>query len=96
MWKKSNMGFPDLCSSLPATPEKGQNDLWATVENVRNGHGAYGYNARHDRYEDLLAGGIIDPTKVTRSALQHSASVAGLLLTTEALIADAEEEEGEH
>ncbi|MEC7984055.1 MAG: chaperonin GroEL [Myxococcota bacterium] len=66
------------------------------VENVRNGEGAFGYNARYDRYEDLLAGGIIDPTKVTRSALQHSASVAGLLLTTEALIADAEEEEGEH
>ena len=67
------------------------------LENVRNGDGGYGYNARNDTYEDLIAAGVIDPTKVTRSALQNAASVAGLLLTTEALVADhAEDEEGEH
>jgi chaperonin GroEL len=64
------------------------------LEKVRNGEGSYGYNARQDVYEDLIAAGIIDPTKVTRSALQNAASVAGLLLTTEALVADHTEEDG--
>ncbi|MBO86152.1 MAG: hypothetical protein CL927_12405 [Deltaproteobacteria bacterium] len=63
------------------------------VENVLNGDGNYGYNARQDRYEDLVATGVIDPTKVTRSALQNAASVSGLLLTTEALVADASEDD---
>ena len=48
----------------------------------------WGYNARDDKYEDLVAAGIIDPTKVTRSALQNAASVAGLMLTTETMVAD--------
>jgi len=66
------------------------------LENVRKGDGGYGYNARNDTYEDLIGAGVIDPTKVTRSALQNAASVAGLLLTTEALVADhAEEGEGD-
>ena len=59
------------------------------VDNVLNGEGNYGYNARTDTYEDLMASGVIDPTKVTRTALQNAASVAGLLLTTEALVAEA-------
>ena len=63
------------------------------LENVRNAEGGYGYNARQDTYEDLIAAGVIDPTKVTRSALQNAASVAGLLLTTEALVADQAEED---
>ena len=58
------------------------------LDRVRNGSGGFGYNARYDRYEDLLATGVIDPTKVTRSALQNAASVAGLLLTTEAMVAE--------
>jgi chaperonin GroEL len=53
----------------------------------------YGYNAQTDVYEDLLKAGVIDPTKVTRTALQNAASIAGLLLTTEALIADVKEDE---
>ena len=65
------------------------------LENVRNGDGGYGYNARKDTYEDLIAAGVIDPTKVTRSALQNAASVAGLLLTTEALVADHAEDEAD-
>ena len=63
------------------------------LENVRNAEGGYGYNARQDSYEDLIAAGVIDPTKVTRSALQNAASVAGLLLTTEALVADQAEDD---
>jgi chaperonin GroEL len=54
----------------------------------------HGYNARENRYEDLVAAGIIDPTKVVRSALQNAASVSGLMLTTETMIADLPKEEG--
>ncbi|HZJ67050.1 MAG TPA: chaperonin GroEL, partial [Kofleriaceae bacterium] len=57
------------------------------VNNVRQGERGYGYNAATDRYEDLVAAGIIDPTKVVRVALQNAASVASLMLTTEAVIA---------
>ena len=53
----------------------------------------YGYNALTDSYEDLVAAGVIDPTKVTRTALQNAASIAGLLLTTEAVIVEKKEEE---
>ncbi len=63
------------------------------VEKVRAGEGAFGLNARTMEYGDLFEMGVIDPTKVTRSALQNAASVAGLLLTTEALVAEAEEDE---
>jgi chaperonin GroEL len=55
---------------------------------VLDGEGAFGYNARTGVYEDLIAAGVIDPTKVTRTALQNAASVSGLLLTTAALIAE--------
>ena len=58
------------------------------VEKVKNGTGSYGYNAATTEYGDLVAQGVIDPTKVVRSALQNAASVAALMLTTEALIAD--------
>jgi chaperonin GroEL len=54
---------------------------------VRDGVGGYGYNAAHDRYEDLVAAGVIDPTKVVRVALQNAASVAALMLTTQTAIA---------
>ncbi len=62
------------------------------VQEVKNGKGAYGYNAREDKYEDMINAGIIDPTKVTRLALENAASIAGLLLTTEAVISDIPEE----
>jgi chaperonin GroEL len=58
------------------------------LQKVQEGQGGFGYNARTDKYEDLTRAGVIDPTKVTRTALQNAASVAGLLLTTEALIAE--------
>ncbi|MBM76104.1 MAG: chaperonin GroEL [Proteobacteria bacterium] len=63
------------------------------IETVKEGKGGFGYNARSGDFEDLFEKGIIDPTKVTRSALQNAASVAGLMLTTEAVIADAVEED---
>ncbi|RLB42103.1 MAG: chaperonin GroEL [Deltaproteobacteria bacterium] len=58
------------------------------VEKVKASKGAFGYNAETGEYEDLMKAGIIDPTKVTRFALQNAASVAGLLLTTEAMVAE--------
>jgi len=62
------------------------------VDKVRENKSAnYGYNAATDNYEDLVANGVIDPTKVTRSALQNAASIAGLMLTTEAMIAEIPE-----
>lgn len=63
------------------------------VNQVKTGEGDYGYNAREDRYENLIASGIIDPTKVTRLALENAASIAGLLLTTECVVADKPEAE---
>ncbi|MDZ7715971.1 MAG: chaperonin GroEL [Balneolaceae bacterium] len=58
------------------------------VQKVLEGKDAFGYNARTEKYEDLIKAGVIDPTKVTRTALQNAASVAGLMLTTEALVTD--------
>jgi chaperonin GroEL len=58
------------------------------VNKVREGKDDYGYNARDNKYENFFAAGIIDPTKVTRLALENAASIAGLLLTTECVIAD--------
>ncbi len=61
------------------------------LEKIRNGKGAFGFNAATEEYADLFKDGIIDPTKVVRTALQNAASVAGLVLTTEAAIADTPE-----
>ena len=63
------------------------------AEKVRDGQGNFGYNALTDKYEDLVAAGVIDPAKVTRSALQNAASVASMMLTSDALIADLPKEE---
>ncbi len=63
------------------------------VEEAKKHKGSYGYNVASGKYEDLLKSGIIDPTKVTRSALQNAASIAGLMLTTEALVTDIPEKE---
>jgi chaperonin GroEL len=63
------------------------------VQQVRDGKGAFGYNARTNKFGDLIAMGVIDPVKVVRSALQNAASVSGLLLTTEALVAEKPKEE---
>ena len=62
------------------------------IQKVKDGEGDFGYNARTDKYENLIAAGVIDPTKVARVALENAASVAGMFLTTECVIADKKEE----
>ena len=62
------------------------------VNKVKEGKGAFGYNARDDKYEDMLAAGIIDPTKVSRVALENAASIASMFLTTECVLAEKKEE----
>jgi len=64
------------------------------VEKIRSDKGAnFGFNAETEEYGDMLKMGVVDPTKVTRSALQNAASIAGLLLTTEAIISEIQEKE---
>ncbi len=62
------------------------------LDRVKNNKGAFGFNALTEEFEDLMKAGIVDPTKVVRTALQNAASVAGLLLTTEAMVAEKPEE----
>ena len=62
------------------------------VQKVKDGEGDFGYNARTDTYENFFAAGVIDPAKVTRVALENAASIAGMFLTTECVIADKKEE----
>ena len=63
------------------------------VNKVREGDGTFGYNARDDRYEDMMAAGIIDPTKVARVALENAASIASMFLTTECVLAEKKSEQ---
>ena len=63
------------------------------VNKVREGKGAFGYNARDDKYEDLFQAGIIDPTKVSRVALENAASIASMFLTTECVLAEKKSEQ---
>jgi chaperonin GroEL len=65
------------------------------VQKVKDGEGDFGFNAQTEKYENLVKAGVIDPTKVVRSALQHSSSIASLLLTTEALVSEIPEEKKE-
>ena len=63
------------------------------LQKVRDGNGAFGFNAETETYEDLMTAGIMDPTKVTRVALQNAASIAGLMVTTECMVTEIPEEE---
>ncbi len=63
------------------------------VQKILEGEGSFGFNARTEEYEDLVAAGVVDPTKVARSALENAASIASLLLTTEAIVAEEPEED---
>lgn len=65
------------------------------VNNIRAKSDSYGYNAANDTYGDMIEMGILDPTKVTRSALQHAASVAGLMITTEAMVGEIKEDKAD-
>ncbi|QKJ28283.1 chaperonin GroEL [Mucilaginibacter mali] len=66
------------------------------VQKVKEGSADFGYNARTDKYENLIGAGVIDPTKVSRVALEHAASIASMLLTTECVLADEPEEDKGH
>ena len=66
------------------------------VQKVRDGKADYGFNARTEEYENLLGAGVIDPTKVTRVALENAASIASMLLTTECVISEEKEKEAPH
>ena len=69
--------------------ENGGDDASVVLNEVRNNKGTYGYNASTGEYGDMLKMGILDPTKVTRAAIQHAASIASLIITTEAMITDS-------
>jgi chaperonin GroEL len=73
--------------------ENAGHEASVVVDRVRKEKGSVGFNAQVNKYEDLIEAGVIDPTKVTRTALQNAASISGLLLTTEVLITDIPEEE---
>jgi chaperonin GroEL len=73
--------------------ENAGEDPAVILNQVKAGKGAYGYNAATGEFGDMLEEGILDPTKVTRLALQNAASVAGLLLTTEVMVAEAPKDE---
>jgi len=66
----------------------GGGEASVVLNNVADGKGNYGFNAGNETYGDMLKMGILDPTKVTRAALQHAASISGLMITTEAMITD--------
>jgi chaperonin GroEL len=65
------------------------------LDKVKNGKASFGFNAATEEFEDLVKAGIVDPTKVVRTALQNAASVAGMLITTEAMIAEKPEKKKE-
>ena len=73
--------------------ENAGEDAAVVLNQVKGGKGAYGYNAGTGEYGDMIDAGILDPAKVTRLALQNAASVAGLLLTSEVMIAEAPKDE---
>jgi chaperonin GroEL len=85
-----------LTAPLRQIAENAGIDGSIVIEKVRNGEKSYGFNAATLEYGDLVADGVIDPTKVVRSALQNAASVAGLMLTTEALVAERPEKKSKN
>ncbi|MTI31106.1 chaperonin GroEL [Xanthovirga aplysinae] len=81
-----------LESPLRTIVENAGGEGSVVVQKIRDGKGDFGYNAREDKFENLFEAGVIDPTKVTRLALENAASIASLLLTTECVVAEEEEE----
>ena len=86
-----NIIHRSLLSPIRAIAENAGMEGSVVVANVQEGEGNYGFNAATNEYGDMLEEGIVDPTKVVRSALQNASSIAGLLLTTETLITEIEE-----
>ncbi|WP_294346670.1 chaperonin GroEL [Prosthecochloris sp.] len=90
-------GVEIICRSLEEplrqiVANTGTTDGAVVVEKVKQGEGDFGFNARTEEYEKMIDAGVVDPTKVTRTALENAASVAGILLTTEAAITDIKED----
>ena len=85
----AGVGVPLLVGALVG--DLGDGEVGAVVGEVEQLKGNKGFNAVTGEYEDLVAAGIIDPTKVVRTALQNAASISGLLLTTDAAVTDAPE-----
>ena len=85
-----------LESPLRVIAENAGQEGSVIVNKVRDGKKDFGYNAAENKFEDFFAAGIIDPTKVARLALENAASIAGLLLTTEAVVSEIPEEKGSH
>ena len=81
-----------LEAPLRSIAENAGVDGSVVLQNVMNGKGDYGYNARIDKYQDLKKAGVIDPTKVTRVAIENAGSIAGMVLTTECVINDVKED----
>ena len=81
-------GLKAMEAPLRQIVENAGDEASVVANEVRNGQGNYGYNAATGQYGDMLEMGILDPTKVTRSALQYAASVAGLMITTECMITE--------
>ena len=82
-----------LESPLRQIVSNGGDDASVVLNEVRNNKGNYGYNAGTGEYGDMIKMGILDPTKVTRTALQHAASIASMIITTEAMITDAPQDD---
>ena len=82
-----------ICSPLRTLCDNAGVEGSLVAQEVRKAKGSKGYNVATDEYEDLVAAGVVDPTKVTRTALQNAGSVAGLLLTTDCMITDLPEKE---
>ena len=92
----SNILFRALEEPVRQIAENAGKDGSVVAEEVKKLTGSIGYNAETDKYEDMIAAGIVDPTKVTRTALQNSASIASMFLTTEAVVTDIPEKKDEH
>jgi chaperonin GroEL len=82
-----------LESPLRIIVENAGGEASVVVQRVKEGKDDFGYNARDDKFENMFAAGVIDPTKVTRLALENAASIAALLITTECVIADEPEDD---
>ncbi|MEK7190007.1 MAG: chaperonin GroEL [Patescibacteria group bacterium] len=91
----ANILFRALEEPVRQIAENAGKDGSVVAEEVKKLTGSMGYNAETDKYEDMIVAGIVDPTKVTRTALQNSASIASMLLTTEAVVTDIPEKKGE-
>lgn len=87
--------FRSLPAPLKQIAKNAGKEGEVVAENCRHKPFGFGYNAATDRYEDLIASGVLDPAKVTINALENAASIAGLVLTTEVLVTDLPSKGGE-